>query len=222
MLRESLTAHVLKIKRNLHFILALSISFAVTPLLLLLMVAQAFLMGRPIFFRQQRTGLNGRPFVLIKFRTMHLGHQEDRLRLTKWGRLLRSTSLDELPELWNVLKGDMHLIGPRPLPCHYMQRYNDQQAMRHAIKPGMTGWAQVNGRNCIRWERQFELDLWYIQNRSPLIDGIILIKTILLVIQRKNINESEFISRGEFLGSAESSGLKQVDGEASSDAGIKF
>ena len=151
---------------------------------------------------------------------MHLGHQEDRLRLTKWGRLLRSTSLDELPELWNVLKGDMHLIGPRPLPCHYMERYSQQQAMRHTIKPGMTGWAQVNGRNCIRWERQFELDLWYIQNRSPLIDGIILLKTILLVIQRKNINESEFISRGEFMGNAPSKGPKQTDGDCSPDGGI--
>jgi lipopolysaccharide/colanic/teichoic acid biosynthesis glycosyltransferase len=151
---------------------------------------------------------------------MHLGHQEDRLRLTKWGRLLRSTSLDELPELWNVLMGDMHLIGPRPLPCHYMARYSQQQAMRHTIKPGMTGWAQVNGRNCIRWERQFELDLWYIQNRSPLIDGIILLKTILLVIQRKNINESEFISRGEFMGNAASNGLKQPDGDRPPDGGI--
>ena len=204
---------MLKIKRNLHFILTLSLSFVATPVLLILILAQAILMGRPIFFKQQRTGLNGRPFVLIKFRTMHLGHQEDRLRLTKWGRLLRSTSLDELPELWNVLMGDMHLIGPRPLPCHYMARYSQQQAMRHTIKPGMTGWAQVNGRNCIRWERQFELDLWYIQNRSPLIDGIILLKTILLVIQRKNINESEFISRGEFMGNAGSKGPKQPDGD---------
>jgi lipopolysaccharide/colanic/teichoic acid biosynthesis glycosyltransferase len=210
---------VLKIKRNLHFILTLSLSFVATPVLLILILAQAILMGRPIFFRQQRTGLDGRPFVLIKFRTMHLGHQEDHLRLTKWGRLLRSTSLDELPELWNVLKGDMHLIGPRPLPCHYMARYSQQQAMRHTIKPGMTGWAQVNGRNCIRWERQFELDLWYIQNRSPLIDGIILLKTILLVIQRKNINESEFISRGEFMGNAGSKGPKQPDGDKSQDSG---
>jgi sugar transferase EpsL len=191
---------VLKIKRNLHFILALSISLVVLPMLALLMLAQFILMGRPLFFRQPRTGLNGQTFVLIKFRTMLLGHQEEQLRLTKWGRLLRSTSLDELPELWNVLKGDMHLIGPRPLPCHYIKRYSPQQAMRHTIKPGITGWAQVNGRNCISWERQFELDLWYIKNRNTLIDGIILLKTILLVIQRKNINESELISRGEFMG----------------------
>ena len=172
------------------------------PVLLCLMLAQIILMGRPIFFRQERTGLHGRSFVLVKLRTMHLGHQEERLRLTKWGRLLRSTSLDELPELWNVLKGDMHLIGPRPLPCHYMKRYNAHQAMRHSIKPGMTGWAQVNGRNCISWERQFELDLWYIQNRNVLIDGLILLKTILLVIQRKNINENQLTSRGEFMGQA--------------------
>ena len=192
--------HVLKIKRNLHFILALSISLVVLPVLVLLILAQIILMGRPLFFRQPRTGLNGQTFVLIKFRTMLLGHQEEQLRLTKWGRLLRSTSLDELPELWNILKGDMHLIGPRPLPCHYIERYSPQQAMRHTIKPGMTGWAQVNGRNCISWERQFELDLWYIQNRNVLIDALILLKTILLVIQRKNINESELISRGEFMG----------------------
>jgi lipopolysaccharide/colanic/teichoic acid biosynthesis glycosyltransferase len=191
---------VLKIKRNLHFILALSISLVVLPVLALLLLAQIILMGRPLLFRQPRTGLNGQTFVLIKFRTMLQGHQEEQLRLTKWGRLLRSTSLDELPELWNVLKGDMHLIGPRPLPCHYIDRYSPQQAMRHAIKPGMTGWAQVNGRNCISWERQFELDLWYIRNRTVLIDAIILLKTILLVIQRKNINESELISRGEFMG----------------------
>lgn len=191
---------MLKIKRNLHFILALSISLVVLPVLALLLLAQIILMGRPLLFRQPRTGLNGQTFVLIKFRTMLQGHQEEQLRLTKWGRLLRSTSLDELPELWNVLKGDMHLIGPRPLPCHYIDRYSPQQAMRHAIKPGMTGWAQVNGRNCISWERQFELDLWYIRNRTVLIDAIILLKTILLVIQRKNINESELISRGEFMG----------------------
>lgn len=192
--------HVLKIKRNLHFILALSISLVAGPVLLLLMLAQIIFMGRPLFFKQQRTGLHGRSFVLVKLRTMHLGHQDEQLRLTKWGRILRSTSLDELPELWNVLKGDMHLIGPRPLPCHYLERYSPQQAMRHAIKPGMTGWAQVNGRNCISWERQFQLDLWYIQNRSILIDSMILLKTIWLVIQRKNVNESELISRGEFTG----------------------
>lgn len=191
---------MLKINRYIHFIGALLLSIIGAPLVFLLMAAQLIFIGRPIFFSQKRTGLNGRPFVIVKFRTMQLGDEEEALRLTKWGRLLRSTSLDELPELWNVIKGDMNLIGPRPLPCHYMQRYSKLQSMRHKIRPGMTGWAQVNGRNAISWKRQFELDLWYLQHRSTWLDCVIILKTILLVIQRKHINQSPRISRGEFMG----------------------
>lgn len=132
---------------------------------------------------------------------MQLGDGADSIRLTKWGRFLRSTSLDELPELWNVLIGDMSIVGPRPLPTSYLNRYTPDQAKRHDIRPGITGWAQVNGRNAIKWAHQFELDLWYIENHSCLLDLKILGLTLIQVFNRKNINESETTTRSEFLGS---------------------
>jgi lipopolysaccharide/colanic/teichoic acid biosynthesis glycosyltransferase len=134
---------------------------------------------------------------------MHTGAGSDQERLTSWGNFLRSTSLDELPELWNVLCGEMSLVGPRPLPTTYLNRYSDQQAQRHNVRPGITGWAQVNGRNGLTWERQFELDLWYVQNQSLWLDLKILVMTVTTVLRRENISEKGHATRSEFLGHEE-------------------
>ena len=131
---------------------------------------------------------------------MRNGPGSDEERLTKWGKFLRFTSLDELPELWNVLCGEMNLIGPRPLPFHYLERYSMEQARRHTIRPGITGWAQIKGRNNMSWEQQFELDLWYIDNRNWRLDLKILLLTIVSVIKCKNINECDQATRSEFWG----------------------
>ncbi len=169
------------------------------PLAVLCLV-QAIILGRPIFFRQERAGRNGQPFSILKFRTMRTGNGSDAERMTRWGQFLRSTSLDELPELWNVLCGDMSLVGPRPLPTHYLPRYNPEQARRHEVRPGITGWAQVNGRNGLTWERQFELDLWYVEHQSPLLDLKTLALTVSTVVGRKNIAAEGHVTRGEFFG----------------------
>jgi lipopolysaccharide/colanic/teichoic acid biosynthesis glycosyltransferase len=158
-------------------------------------------MGKPIFFRQERAGLKGQPLSILKFRTMLNGGGSNADRLTPWGKLLRSTSLDELPELWNVLRGEMSLVGPRPLPIHYLERYTPRQNQRHNIRPGITGWAQVNGRNGLSWERQFELDLWYVEHHSLWLDLKILARTVITVFQRKNISEDGHATRSEFFGS---------------------
>jgi lipopolysaccharide/colanic/teichoic acid biosynthesis glycosyltransferase len=168
---------------------------------LLLCLLQLIALGRPLFFRQQRAGQHGKAFSILKLRTMRSGAGSDAERLTAWGQFLRSTSLDELPELWNVLRGEMSLVGPRPLPTIYLQRYSPQQAHRHETRPGITGWAQVNGRNGLTWERQFELDLWYVQHRSCLLDLKILALTIVTVLRRQNISEDGEATRSEFLGS---------------------
>lgn len=166
--------------------------------LLALALLNLLLLGRPLFFRQTRAGRHGVPFEIIKFRTMLEGTGSDAERLTGWGRFLRSTSLDELPELWNVLKGEMSLIGPRPLPVHYLPRYSDVQARRHEVRPGISGWAQINGRNGLSWERQFELDLWYVDNCSFLLDLRIIGLTLLTVLRRENISASGHATRSEF------------------------
>lgn len=187
-------------KRPLElFLIVLSLPGLVT-LLALLSLAQCFAMGRPLFFRQERAGKNGIPFRIVKFRTMRIGSGDDGARLTSWGRFLRSTSLDELPEIWNVLKGDMSLVGPRPLPVHYLPRYTPEQARRHDLRPGITGWAQVNGRNGLSWERQFELDLWYVENASLGLDLKILFQTLSTVFRRENINQPGHPTRSEFFG----------------------
>ena len=162
---------------------------------------QLILMGKPIFFRQERAGLEGQPLLILKFRTMLNGGGSDADRLTPWGKFLRSTSLDELPELWNVLRGEMSLIGPRPLPIHYLERYTPRQNQRHNIRPGITGWAQVNGRNGLSWERQFELDLWYVEHHSLWLDLKILARTVITVIRREKISEEGQATRSEFFGS---------------------
>ena len=151
-------------------------------------------MGAPILFRQQRPGKNGRPFTLIKFRTMldNRGSdgvpQSDGDRLTVFGRRLRETSIDELPELWNVLRGEMSLVGPRPLLMDYLPLYSESQARRHTVRPGITGWAQVNGRNSLSWEEKFELDVWYVDHLSLALDFRIIWRTVVAVVRRSDIS----------------------------------
>ena len=166
-------------------------------------------MSRPVFFVQKRAGLGGRPFNLVKFRTMRDGAETDAERLTRLGRWLRATSLDELPELWNVLRGEMSLVGPRPLLMRYLPRYTPEQARRHEVLPGLTGWAQVNGRNALSWERKFEYDVWYVDHRSFWLDLKILLMTVWLVVARRGINAEGNATMEEFLGSSKVDGDKE-------------
>jgi lipopolysaccharide/colanic/teichoic acid biosynthesis glycosyltransferase len=165
-------------------------------------------LGRPVFFRQKRPGLNGRPFELVKFRTMIDAAPgadavaTDAQRLTPLGRVLRASSLDELPELWNVLRGDMSLVGPRPLLMQYLPRYSPEQARRHLVRPGLTGWAQVNGRNALSWEDKFAHDSWYVDNRSFGLDLRILLLTVWHVVRPSGISAEGEATMPEFMGSA--------------------
>ena len=164
--------------------------------------------GKPVLFTQPRPGRNGRVFSLIKFRTMTDARAEDgrplpdEQRLTPVGGFLRRWSLDELPELWNVLKGDMSLVGPRPLLIEYLDRYSPEQARRHDVKPGLTGWAQVNGRNAITWEQKFRLDTWYVDHLSLGLDLRIIAMTFVKIIRREGINQPGMATMEEFMGSA--------------------
>lgn len=166
-------------------------------------------LGRPALFRQTRPGLYGRPFQMIKFRTMRdavdvMGNAlPDDQRLTPFGRFLRSTSLDELPELWNVLKGDMSLVGPRPLLMEYLPLYTPKQARRYEVRPGVTGWAQVNGRNAISWEEKFALDIWYVDHRSFWLDVKIIWMTVMRVLRRDGINAAGEATMSRFTGTAQ-------------------
>lgn len=161
----------------------------------------------PVFFRQERPGFRGIPFVIYKFRTMKEAYDEngtplpDEQRVTRLGRFLRKTSIDELPELINVLKGDMSLVGPRPLLMEYLDRYTPEQARRHEVKPGVTGWAQVNGRNLLNWEDRFKLDVWYIDNYSIWLDVKILLITLVKVLRREGISADGHVSMPKFMGS---------------------
>jgi lipopolysaccharide/colanic/teichoic acid biosynthesis glycosyltransferase len=182
------------VKRVLDFILALCGVLALAmPLLVLVWLVRRKL-GSPVFFRQVRPGLHGKPFEMIKFRTMTDERGPDGLllsdavRLTSFGRFLRSTSLDELPELWNVIKGEMSLVGPRPLLMEYLPLFTSEQARRHDVRPGITGWAQVNGRNAISWEDKLMLDLWYVDNHRLWLDIKILWLTVRKVLVRHGIN----------------------------------
>lgn len=177
-----------------------------SPVLALLALLVRFRLGSPIFFRQPRPGLHGQPFTILKFRTM-TGTRDsqgdllpDAERLTPLSRLLRSTSLDELPELWNVLKGEMSLVGPRPLLMHYLPLYTPEQMRRHEIKPGITGWAQVNGRNAITWEEKFALDVWYVDNVSFWLDLKIIALTVWQIVRRKDISHRGHATMHEFMG----------------------
>ena len=164
-------------------------------------------LGRPVFFRQVRPGLGGAPFELIKFRTMTEDRDEagnllpNEQRLTPLGRALRALSLDELPELFNVLQGDMSLVGPRPLLMRYLPRYSPKQWRRHEVRPGITGWAQVNGRNALSWEDKFDLDVWYVDNMSLKLDLKILFLTVLKVLRREGVDQPGRVGSEEFLGS---------------------
>jgi len=163
-------------------------------------------MGSPVLFRQQRPGLGGKGFVIYKFRTMTDRCDEagkllpDEQRLPAFGQFLRSTSLDELPELFNVLKGDMSIVGPRPLMMKYLDRYTPEQARRHEVKPGITGWAQVNGRNAISWEERFKLDVWYVDNHNLWLDLKIILATIAAVFKREGITQQGKATMDEFMG----------------------
>ena len=195
-----------KMKRAFDLLLVLIAILLLWPLLLALGVLVRVRIGTPVFFRQQRPGLGDRPFLLAKFRTMTSARDAqgnllpDEQRLTSFGRFLRTTSLDELPELFNVLKGEMSLVGPRPLLMEYLPRYTPEQARRHEVSPGITGWAQVNGRNAISWEEKFRLDVWYVDNQSFWLDFKILVLTVIQVFQRKGINAVGHSTMPEFVG----------------------
>ena len=191
-------------KRLFDLILVLPSLILIAPGIGVISLLVWISMGRPVLFRQQRPGKGGKPFVMYKFRTM-LDKRDgagnllpDEVRITWIGRLLRSTSLDELPELFNVLKGDMSLVGPRPLLMQYLGRYTPEQARRHEVKPGLTGWAQVNGRNAITWEEKFRLDVWYVDHRSLWLDLKIIAMTVLKVIRREGISEAGRETMSEF------------------------
>jgi lipopolysaccharide/colanic/teichoic acid biosynthesis glycosyltransferase len=194
------------LKRTFDFVVALLGLTALAPLFIAIAIMVRWRLGSPVFFTQLRPGLAGRPFRLVKFRTMVDGRDAqgrelpDAERLTRFGRFLRSTSLDELPELYNVLLGDMSLVGPRPLLMEYLPLYNANQRRRHEVRPGVTGWAQVNGRNAITWERKFDLDVWYVDNVSLWLDLKILWLTLWQVIRREGISAEGSATAERFTG----------------------
>lgn len=195
------------VKRVIDMILSGLALIILSPLLVIISLVILIKMGMPILFKQMRPGLNGKPFFMYKLRTMTNEKDEkgnplpDEQRLTRLGRFLRSTSLDELPELFNVLKGDMSLVGPRPLLMQYLDRYTPEQARRHEVRPGITGWAQVNGRNAITWEERFALDVWYVDNWSLWLDMKILFITLVKVFKREGISAAGEATMTEFMGS---------------------
>jgi lipopolysaccharide/colanic/teichoic acid biosynthesis glycosyltransferase len=170
------------------------------PLLFAVALAVRVRLGKPVLFRQERPGFRGRPFRLLKFRTMREGPGPDEERLTRLGRLLRASSLDELPQLWNVLRGELSFVGPRPLLMQYLPRYTAEQARRHEVLPGITGWAQVNGRNAISWEEKFALDVWYVDHFSLWLDLRILCKTAAQVVRGGGISRPGHATMPEFTG----------------------
>jgi sugar transferase EpsL len=203
------------VKKLVDYTLASLLLIILSPLIggiaLLLWTA----MGRPLLFRQSRSGLYGRPFQIIKFRTM-TDKQDisgralpDEMRLTSVGRFLRATSFDELPELWNVLRGELSLVGPRPFLARYLVRYSPEQARRHEVMPGITGWAQINGRNDLSWEQKFALDLWYVDNWTLGLDFRILMKTFWQVVKRDGISRSGHATAPEFMGSGSLEGSER-------------
>jgi lipopolysaccharide/colanic/teichoic acid biosynthesis glycosyltransferase len=194
-------------KRAIDLVLVLLAAPVWIPVLAVLALIVGAKLGRPVLFKQTRPGLFGRPFTLVKLRTMTDARDDrgmllpDVDRLPPFGRWLRATSLDELPELWNVLRGDMSLVGPRPLLMEYLPLYTPEEARRHATRPGITGWAQVNGRNAISWEDKFKLDLWYVDNRTPWLDLKILWKTVAQILRRDGITAHGEATMSRFMGS---------------------
>jgi lipopolysaccharide/colanic/teichoic acid biosynthesis glycosyltransferase len=207
-------------KRIFDLAIAFPAAVLLSPVMLLTALAVAAKLGRPVLFRQVRPGLHGKPFTLVKFRTMldsGVGNPPlltDADRLTSFGRWLRSTSLDELPELWNVLAGDMSIVGPRPLLTQYLARYSPTQARRHEVPPGLTGWVQINGRNALSWDEKLRLDVWYVDNRSLGLDLKIVLATLLSVIRRDGITADGSATTTEFVGSGPSEDSEKGDGSS--------
>ncbi|MGM0914230.1 MAG: sugar transferase [Pseudomonadota bacterium] len=195
------------VKRFFDIVASLTALVLLSPVILIVAWQIRRKLGTPVLFRQIRPGLNGKPFEMIKFRSMLDAYDDDgqplpnEQRLTRFGKLLRSTSLDELPELWNVLKGDMSLVGPRPLLMEYLPLYSKHQARRHEVRPGVTGWAQVNGRNAISWEEKFDYDVWYVDHQTFWLDVKILLLTVKKVFVREGISSSENVTMPKFRGS---------------------
>ena len=196
------------LKRLLDIIIASIALILLSPLYAFVAYKVKKNLGSPVLFRQVRPGLHGKPFEMIKFRTMKDAMDEqgtplpDSERLTPFGQMLRSTSLDEMPELWNVIKGDMSIVGPRPLLTEYLPLYNTEQAKRHNVRPGMTGHAQVNGRNAIGWEEKFKLDTWYVENQSTLLDFKIMFKTVHKVLAKDDISAEGEATMTRFTGTS--------------------
>lgn len=201
------------LKRLLDIVIASIALVLLSPLYFYVAYKVKKNLGSPVLFRQVRPGLHGKPFEMIKFRTMKDALDEqgnplpDSERLTPFGKMLRSTSLDEMPELWNVIKGDMSVVGPRPLLMEYLPLYNKEQAKRHDVRPGMTGYAQVNGRNAISWEQKFKLDTWYVENRSLWLDFKIMLLTVKKVIAKDDISEAGEATMSKFTGT----NIKELD-----------
>lgn len=193
-------------KRLMDILISLVALLLLSPILLMVAILVRLRLGSPILFRQQRPGLHGEPFDILKFRTMLDAEAPDGTllpdaqRLTPFGKTLRASSLDELPELLNVLKGDMSLVGPRPLLMQYLPLYSPRQARRHEVRPGITGWAQVNGRNAVDWPERFELDVWYVENRTLLLDLKILLRTVTGVLRREGISQEGHVTMEPFTG----------------------
>lgn len=198
------------VKRVFDIVVAAASLLLLWPLLLAVAALVRVKLGTPVLFRQLRPGLHGKPFEMIKFRTMRDACDAkgnplpDAQRLTRFGSWLRATSLDELPELWNVLRGDMSLVGPRPLLMEYLPLYNVRQARRHKVRPGITGWAQVNGRNAISWEEKFELDVWYVEHRGLAVDVRILWMTLARLFRAGDVVHDGHATMPRFMGSARS------------------
>lgn len=196
-------------KRTIDIALSLAGLVLLSPVLAATALLAALKLGRPVFFRQVRPGLHGEPFHMVKFRTMTDARDEngellpDADRLTRFGAFLRATSIDELPELWNVLRGDMSLVGPRPLLMQYLPLYSPEQARRHEVRPGLTGWAQINGRNALNWPERLALDTWYVDNRSMRLDFYVLLKTLQKVIRREGISEPGEATMRKFTGAGD-------------------
>lgn len=189
-------------KRVFDVLLAGVALVLLSPVILTVALLVRLNLGSPVLFTQVRPGLNGQPFAMVKFRSMLLGDLPDDQRLTAFGKRLRSTSLDELPELWNVLSGDMSIVGPRPLLMEYLPLYSREQARRHEVRPGLTGWAQVNGRNALTWDEKFRLDVWYVDNRTLWLDLKIIARTVLAVLTRKGISAEGEVTMPRFTGSS--------------------
>jgi lipopolysaccharide/colanic/teichoic acid biosynthesis glycosyltransferase len=189
------------LKRPIDALLAAALLVLLSPLLLALALAVRIALGRPVLFRQRRPGLGGVPFEILKLRTMVDAPLPDEARLTRLGRFLRATSLDELPELVNVLRGEMSLVGPRPLLLEYLPRYSAEERRRHNVRPGITGWAQIHGRNAVDWAERFRLDVWYVDHVSFALDLRIVLRTVALVLRREGISAAGHATMPPFGGS---------------------